>query len=90
MIFTRHNAFVFCDKTNLKLSLMKTSICLYRYITFWYIAPLPIQKLLLFILTSVKDHKLLIGGVYVPSIEGFSSVIIDTMYKYTLIKIIGI
>jgi len=46
-----------------------------RYNTMWYLAPLPIQKLLLFIMqNSMKARVLLLGGIYVTCIEGFSTV----------------
>lgn len=41
----------------------------------WYFAPLSIQKLLLFVMqNSLKNNTLLIGGLYVSSLEGFSKV----------------
>jgi len=42
----------------------------------WYLAPLTIQKLLLFVMqNSLKTHTLIIGHIYVTSLEGFSTVI---------------
>jgi len=42
----------------------------------WYLAPIPIQKLLLFVMqNSLKTHTLTLGYIYVTSLEGFSTVI---------------
>jgi len=42
----------------------------------WYLAPLSIQKLLLFVMqNSLKSHTLTTGHIYVLSLEGFSTVI---------------
>lgn len=42
----------------------------------WYLAPLSIQKLLLFVMqNSLKSHTLIIGGIYISSLECFSTVI---------------
>lgn len=58
---------------------------IYRYDTLWYVAPLPIQKLLLFILKSLKDQHLLIAGMYVASLEGFATVInVSQIFKQKL------
>lgn len=35
---------------------------------------MPIQKLLLFMQTSTKNYKLVVGGVFVASLEGFTTV----------------
>jgi len=41
----------------------------------WYLAPLSIQKLLLFVMqNSVKTHIVKIGYIYELSLEGFSTV----------------
>ncbi|XP_028050491.1 odorant receptor 49a [Monomorium pharaonis] len=55
------------------------------YNTLWYVAPLSIQKLLLFLLKSVKDFKLEIGGMFVPSLEGFSTLVTSVMSYFTVI-----
>ncbi|KYN27638.1 hypothetical protein ALC57_02936, partial [Trachymyrmex cornetzi] len=48
----------------------------FRYNTMWYLAPLSMQKLLLFVMqNSLKTYTLTIGHIYVPSLEGFSTVI---------------
>jgi len=48
----------------------------YRYNTMWYLAPISIQKLLLFVMqNSLKTHTLTLGHIYVTSLEGFSTVI---------------
>jgi len=41
----------------------------------WYLAPLSMQKLLLFMMqNSLKAYTLTIGHIYVTSLEGFSTV----------------
>ncbi|XP_011864044.1 PREDICTED: odorant receptor 43a-like [Vollenhovia emeryi] len=55
------------------------------YNTLWYVAPLSVQKLLLFLLKSVKVFKLEIGGIFIPSLEGFSTLITSTISYFTII-----
>ncbi|KYQ53618.1 hypothetical protein ALC60_01688, partial [Trachymyrmex zeteki] len=46
------------------------------YNTMWYLAPISIQKLLLFVMqNSLKTNTLTLGHIYVTSLEGFSTVI---------------
>lgn len=41
----------------------------------WYIAPLRIQKLILFLLQyGTKNFNIVIGGIFVGSLEGFATV----------------
>ncbi|KAL0126427.1 hypothetical protein PUN28_005058 [Cardiocondyla obscurior] len=61
------------------------------YSTMWYLAPLSIQKLLLFVMqNSLKTHTLTIAGIYVSSLEGFSTLIttaisyLTVMYSVTM------
>jgi len=52
------------------------SLILFRYNTLWYLAPLSMQKLFLFIMqNSLKTYTLTVGHIYVTSLEGFSTVI---------------
>ncbi|XP_025160111.1 odorant receptor 49a-like isoform X3 [Harpegnathos saltator] len=38
----------------------------------WYVAPIHVQKLILFLmLKNTKSYGLIIGGIYVASLEGF-------------------
>jgi len=46
----------------------------FSYDTLWYVAPLPIQKLFLIMQKSIKSHKVILGGLFVACIEGFSTV----------------
>jgi hypothetical protein len=47
----------------------------FRYITRWHDAPLRVQKLLPLIMQrSMKSCKMDMGGMFVPSFEGFASV----------------
>lgn len=48
-----------------------------RYNVQWYIAPLHIQKLILFLLqrgTKAFENLVIIGGLFVGSLEGFATV----------------
>ncbi|TGZ45825.1 hypothetical protein DBV15_02677 [Temnothorax longispinosus] len=57
-----------------------------RYNTMWYLAPLSIQKLLLFVMqNSLKTHTLIIGGIYISSLEGFSTKI-DSLHLMHILK----
>ncbi|XP_028050497.1 uncharacterized protein LOC105836908 [Monomorium pharaonis] len=56
------------------------------YNTMWYLAPLSIQKLLLFVMqNSLKAHNLTIGGVYISSLEGFSTLTTTAISYFTVI-----
>ncbi|XP_025074007.1 uncharacterized protein LOC105426926 [Pogonomyrmex barbatus] len=52
----------------------------------WYMAPVQVQKLILFLmLRNTRYFSLVIGGIYVASLEGFITVrkfIINNWYKY--------
>ncbi|XP_018372311.1 PREDICTED: uncharacterized protein LOC108767108 [Trachymyrmex cornetzi] len=68
---------VMCQRINRAVHIHRKSI---RYNTMWYLAPIPIQKLLLFVMqNSLKTHTLILGHIYVTSLEGFSTVI-NTLY----------
>ncbi|RLU17681.1 hypothetical protein DMN91_009917 [Ooceraea biroi] len=55
------------------------------YNTMWYLAPLPIQKLLLFVMqNSMKAHALLLGGIYVSCLEGFSTLVTTSISYFTV------
>ncbi|KAH0945365.1 hypothetical protein HN011_006490 [Eciton burchellii] len=54
------------------------------YDTLWYVAPLPIQKLFLIIQKSVQRHKIILGGLFVPSIEGFSTLVTSAVSYFTV------
>lgn len=48
---------------------------LYRYNVQWYTAPLKVQKLLLLIMQrSIRHCTIMIGGLFIPSLEGFATV----------------
>ncbi|XP_025075144.1 uncharacterized protein LOC112552918 [Pogonomyrmex barbatus] len=52
------------------------SATLAGYISQWYEAPLHAQKLLLFMMQqSIKGTAMSVGGIFVPSLEGFATVI---------------
>ncbi|EZA47917.1 hypothetical protein DMN91_009909 [Ooceraea biroi] len=54
------------------------------YDTLWYVAPLPIQKLFLIMQKSIQNHKLVMGGLFVLSIEGFSTLITSAVSYFTV------
>ncbi|EZA48234.1 hypothetical protein X777_14131 [Ooceraea biroi] len=54
------------------------------YDTLWYVAPLPIQKLFLMMQTSIRSHKVVMGGVFVMSIEGFSTMMTSAVSYFTV------
>ncbi|EZA50278.1 hypothetical protein DMN91_010193 [Ooceraea biroi] len=55
------------------------------YNSLWYLAPLPIQKLFLIMQRSVKSHKIVMGGLFTLSIEGFSTLITSAVSYFTVI-----
>ncbi|RLU17509.1 hypothetical protein DMN91_009744 [Ooceraea biroi] len=54
------------------------------YNTLWYVAPLPIQKLFLIMQKSIKSHKVVVGGLFVASIEGFSTLVTSAVSYFTV------
>lgn len=62
----------------------------FSFQTLWYIAPLSIQKMILFMQLAIKEQKLVVGGVFVPCLEGFATVrgienFVNISRSYTLI-----
>jgi len=58
----------------------------HRYNTQWYTAPLYAQKLLLITLRqSMKNSKIIVGGLFVMSLEGLATV---TLHIYRVFQII--
>ncbi|EZA52015.1 hypothetical protein X777_09298, partial [Ooceraea biroi] len=55
------------------------------YNSLWYVAPLPIQKLFLIMQTAIKGHKIVVGGLFTLSIEGFSTLITSAVSYFTVI-----
>lgn len=62
----------------------------HRYDVQWHIAPLHIQKIILFLLQrGAKDYTINVGGLFVGSLECFATVkIINILLKYTFIRYI--
>lgn len=61
-----------------------------RYNVQWYIAPLHIQKLILFLLqrgTKAFENLVIIGGLFVGSLEGFATVKILLEFTQQFIRI---
>ncbi|XP_026828824.1 uncharacterized protein LOC105286028 isoform X3 [Ooceraea biroi] len=54
------------------------------YDTLWYVAPLPIQKLFLIMQNSIRSHKIVVGGLFVASIEGFSTLVTSAVSYFTV------
>lgn len=51
----------------------------FRYIARWYGAPLQAQRLLPIIMQrSMRSCKMVVGGMFVPSFEGFAAVNVTT------------
>jgi len=56
-------------------------LLLSRYNIEWYIASLRVQKLILFLLQKGStDFKVNIGGLFIPSLEGFAMVEENRIY----------
>ncbi|XP_012541789.2 uncharacterized protein LOC105839789 [Monomorium pharaonis] len=56
------------------------------YITRWQGAPLQVQKLLLMIMQrSMKSCKMVVGGMFVPSLEGFATLMSTTLSYFTVL-----
>lgn len=59
--------------SNISLTISYNKFC--RYNTQWYVAPLETQKLLLFMMQrSMRHCKIVVGGLYIPSLQGFATV----------------
>ncbi|EZA48230.1 hypothetical protein DMN91_010378 [Ooceraea biroi] len=54
------------------------------YDTLWYVAPLPIQKLFLIMQKSIRSHKIILCGLFVASIEGFSALVTSAVSYFTV------
>ncbi|XP_032687814.1 uncharacterized protein LOC116851983 [Odontomachus brunneus] len=60
------------------------------YNTQWYAAPLRIQKIILFLLQrGTKSFNVTIGGVFVTSLEGFSTLMSTSISYFTVIYSTG-
>jgi hypothetical protein len=67
--------YVCCKSDNISGIFPFSADFLYRYNTQWYIAPLKTQKLLLFVMQkSMRHSTIILGGLFVPSLEGFATV----------------
>ncbi|XP_026829008.1 uncharacterized protein LOC105287219 isoform X3 [Ooceraea biroi] len=56
------------------------------YNSLWYVAPLPIQTLFLIMQKTINSHKIVIGGLFTSSIEGFSTLITTAVSYFTVIQ----
>ncbi|XP_011861324.1 PREDICTED: uncharacterized protein LOC105558322 isoform X2 [Vollenhovia emeryi] len=55
------------------------------YNSMWYVAPLRVQKLILFLLQyGTKNFTIILGGIYVGSLEGFAT-ILSTSLSYFMV-----
>ncbi|RLU17507.1 hypothetical protein DMN91_009742 [Ooceraea biroi] len=57
----------------------------FTYDTLWYVAPVPIQKLFLIMQKSIKPHILVMGGLFVFSMEGFSTLLTTALSYFTVL-----
>ncbi|XP_050465909.1 uncharacterized protein LOC126859047 [Cataglyphis hispanica] len=58
----------------------------YMYNTKWYVAPLKAQKLLLFMMQrSIRHFSYIIGGLFIPSFEGFATLTSMSISYFTVI-----
>jgi len=49
----------------------------------WYVAPLRVQKLILFLLQhGTKNFTIILGGFFVSSLEGFATVRVNNINGY--------
>jgi len=70
---------------------LKSLITYFRYNIRWYIAPIPIQKLILFLLQrSTIDFNVNVGSLFIPSLEDFAMIktyifILEYIRKYFII-----
>ncbi|RLU17957.1 hypothetical protein DMN91_010197 [Ooceraea biroi] len=55
------------------------------YDTLWYVAPVPIQKLFLFMQISIKAHIIMMGGLFALSMEGFSTLLTTAVSYFTVL-----
>ncbi|KAL6448885.1 hypothetical protein ACFW04_000556 [Cataglyphis niger] len=56
------------------------------YNTKWYVAPLKAQKLLLFVMQrSIRHSSFVIGGLFIPSFEGFATLTSMSVSYFTVI-----
>ncbi|XP_019696745.1 uncharacterized protein LOC109503776 isoform X2 [Harpegnathos saltator] len=61
---------------------MFTAVCN----TTWYLAPLPIQKMLLFVMQySLKANTVMVGGIFIASLEGFSTLVTTSISYFTML-----
>ncbi|KYQ48637.1 hypothetical protein ALC60_12318 [Trachymyrmex zeteki] len=59
-----------------------------EYITRWQGAPIQAQKLLPIIMQrSLRSCKMVVGGMFVPSLEGFATIVLDSGYMYSIVYI---
>lgn len=68
------NKFVGRGNIKIQLSIFLCDV-FYRYNVQWYMAPLKVQKLLLLMMQrSMRHCTIIIGGLFIPSLEGFATV----------------
>ncbi|XP_050461870.1 uncharacterized protein LOC126856908 [Cataglyphis hispanica] len=57
------------------------------YVSQWYVAPPHAQKLLLFMMQqSIKGSTMSVGGLFVPSLEGFATITSMSISYFTVIR----
>ncbi|XP_071630161.1 uncharacterized protein [Temnothorax longispinosus] len=72
--------------TSQKLIDHSTDVFHKTYVSQWYNAPLHAQKLLLFMMQhTIKGSAMTVGSIFVPSLEGFTTLISTSVSYFTVI-----
>ncbi|KYM80064.1 hypothetical protein ALC53_09486, partial [Atta colombica] len=82
IILNIHYTYTFLS-TNIAQQIIdhNNSIFVTIYNGYWYVVPLHVQKLILFLLQrGTKTFKIVIGGLFVGSLEGFATVKIKSKF----------
>ncbi|XP_011864037.1 PREDICTED: uncharacterized protein LOC105559963 isoform X1 [Vollenhovia emeryi] len=77
----------FGNYTSQKLIDQSTDVFHKTYVSQWYDAPLHTQKLLLFMMQqTIKGTAMSVGGIFVPSLEGFATITSMSVSYFTVIS----
>ncbi|XP_018372346.1 PREDICTED: uncharacterized protein LOC108767123 [Trachymyrmex cornetzi] len=76
----------FGNYTSQKLIDQSTDVFYKIYVSQWYDAPLHAQKLLLFMMQqTIKGTAISVGGIFIPSLEGFATIFSMSVSYFTVI-----
>ncbi|XP_011059577.1 PREDICTED: uncharacterized protein LOC105149098 [Acromyrmex echinatior] len=87
IILNIHYVYTFLS-TNIAQQIIdhNNSIFVTVYNGYWYVVPLHVQKLILFLLQrGTKTFKIMIGGLFVGSLEGFATLVSASFSYFTFI-----